>query len=334
MKNLFLLFVFLPLFTFAQGYGIITLIKGPVQAKSADGKLRELKKGDKVFESETVITTDKSIARIVMMDTNIIDVYRSSKLLIKEYIYNPKEDNKNVKLEVTEGRIKSTVKQKYDNDKNKYNVKTPVIVAGVRGTIFTTEHESKTGESRVITHEGNVMVGKLDANDHVKEFFSVKANQTIQLDKQTAKPEVKDILKPEVDRQRDSDKKDGFTSIEKELDKNKKDDTKNRIEEDKNKSDGTVKNNDSRGEERKDNDKKSDDSKKEDKAPSLEEKRGSKENRSNDSQIEEAHKQIEEELKKKRKDHHHEQHEIDTNKKKSPTTETPALPAVTIPNND
>ena len=219
MKKLIFIILSIPLFVFAKGYGMVTLLKGLSQVQNSEGKLIELKRGDKVYESDTVITSSKSIVRIVMMDTNIIDVYPSSKLLIKEYIFNPKENQKNVRLEVSEGQIKSTVKQKYDNDKNKYNVKTPVVVAGVRGTIFTTSHELKSGESRILTQEGNVMVGRLDANDQVKEFFSVKANQTIQIDKKTIKPEVKDIPKADVERQKDKDQKEGFLNISKEGDK-------------------------------------------------------------------------------------------------------------------
>ncbi len=220
MNNLFLMILFFPAIIFAKSYGIVTLLKGHSEVQTVDGKKSELKKGDKVFESDTVLTSDKSIVRIVMVDTNIIDVYPNSKLLIKEYIYNPKENQKNVRLEVSEGRIKSTVKQKYDNEVNKYNVKTPVVVAGVRGTIFTTEHEKKSGESRITTHEGNVMVGRLEANDQVKEFLSVKANQTVQMDRQTAKPEVKDLPKPEVEKQKDDDKKNGFVNSEKAPEKN------------------------------------------------------------------------------------------------------------------
>ncbi len=210
MKFLVLV-LFFPAIVLAKGFGIVTIVKGSPVVQNDKGEQKPLAKGAKVFESDTIITSATSLVRLVMMDTNIIDVYPNSKLLIKEYVYNPKENLKNVSLEVAEGKIKSTVKQKYDNDKNKYNVKTPVIVAGVRGTTFLAEHEVKSNRSKIFTQEGHVMVGKLEANQQVKEFFSVLANQKISIDQsQAEKPKVVDVPKAEVEKQKSDDKADGF----------------------------------------------------------------------------------------------------------------------------
>lgn len=210
MKILILLLV-LPVLVFAKGFGIATIVKGSPIVQNESGKQKPLTKGTKVFEADTIITSSNSLVRLVMMDTNIIDVYPNSRLLIKEYIYSPKENQKSVSLEVVEGRIKSTVKQKYDNDKNKYNVKTPVIVAGVRGTIFSAEHEIKSGISQVLTEEGNVMVGKIEANQQVKEYFSVSANQKISIDgQQSEKPKVEQIPKADMEKQKSEDRANGF----------------------------------------------------------------------------------------------------------------------------
>ncbi len=319
VKNLFLIILFLPAFIFAKGYGIVTLLKGHSEVQTSDGKKTELKKGDKVFESDTVITADKSIVRIVMVDTNIIDVYPNSKLLIKEYIYNPKENQKNVRLEVSEGRIKSTVKQKYDNEINKYNVKTPVVVAGVRGTIFTTEHEKKSGESRITTHEGNVMVGRLDANDQVKEFLSVKANQTVQMDRQTAKPEVKDIPKPDVEKQKNDDQKNGFVNVEKE--REKKEEKPPKLEEKSPRSDeGGVKSDGKSGEK------------------SDEKKSGTKKDKDSGEIKDDKKSEVTEELKKKRRqDEEHRKHDNkdhEEKKKKELETVLPSPISTTPPNTE
>ncbi len=211
----FIIFVFLlcPLFAMAKGFGVVTMVRGKAIQISENGQKSELKKGDKVFETDTITTFATSAVRIVMMDTNIIDIYPNSNLLIKEYVYDPKQDKKNVRLEITVGRVKSTVKQRYDNNRNKYEVKTPVVVAGVRGTVFITEHESESALSRIQTLEGHVMVGRLDAQEQIKEMFSVKANQKIQMDRQTESPQVQDIPKAELDLQKESDKKDGFTQL-------------------------------------------------------------------------------------------------------------------------
>ena len=212
MKTLFFAFIFIPLISMAgPGFGVVTILRGQVEAITASGEKRALKVGDKVFESETIVTQKMSAVRLAMMDTNVIEIYPNSNMKIQQYVYNPKEDQKNVSLEVNQGRIKSSVKQKYDNDKNKYNVKTPVIVAGVRGTTFSAEHESKSNLSRVVTFEGNVLVGKRGADDTVKEFFAVMANQSINIDsKGSSKPEVKEVPRVEQEKIKKEDKKEGF----------------------------------------------------------------------------------------------------------------------------
>jgi len=212
MKLIILLAAFIPAMALGKGFGIATVVKGKPMVITEKGE-KPLAKGEKVFESDTIVTSSTSAVRLVMMDKNVIDVYPNSKLLIRAYVYNPKENNKNVDLEVSQGKIKSIVKQKYDNDQNKYNVKTPVIVAGVRGTIFSTEHELKTGKSEVRTLEGHVMVGRLEANQQVKEFFSVLANQKISVDIKTEKPQVMEVPKVEIEKQQKEDKDKGFTKV-------------------------------------------------------------------------------------------------------------------------
>lgn len=202
----FVFLILFPILAFSKGFGIATLVKGQPTVQNANGQKKTLVRGDKVYESDTIITSASALVRLAMMDTNIIDIYPNSKLYIKEYIYNPKENQKNVSLEVSEGKIKSTVRQKYDNDQNKYNVITPVIVAGVRGTIFSATHEKQSGRSEVLTHEGHVMVGRLEGNLPVKEFFSVRANQKLAIDQNTERPTVQKVPQAEIERLKEEDK--------------------------------------------------------------------------------------------------------------------------------
>ncbi len=111
---------------------------------------------DPVFKSDVVETTSNAAARIRLIDSNQIDIYPKTKLSISEYIYKPGENKKNVELSIDFGKVQSTVRQKYDGSKNTYRVKTPGIVAGVRGTIFTVGFES--GRSSTSVTEGIVDV--------------------------------------------------------------------------------------------------------------------------------------------------------------------------------
>jgi hypothetical protein len=74
--------------------------------------------------------------------------------------YEAQANNHNVELSLERGKIRATVEQKYDGDKNKFNVKTPTAVAGVRGTDFLTSFNTESQKSNVITFSGVVAVGQ------------------------------------------------------------------------------------------------------------------------------------------------------------------------------
>ena len=71
MKILILALTLFPLLAFSKGYGIVTLVKGNATVLYQDGSKSEIKKGVKIYESDTVVTAPTAIVRIVMMDTGI-----------------------------------------------------------------------------------------------------------------------------------------------------------------------------------------------------------------------------------------------------------------------
>ena len=79
MKLLLLVLSMLPTLALAKGYGVVTLVRGKAIQQTAAGEKKEIKKGDKIFETDTVTTSATAVVRIVMMDTNIIDIYPNSK---------------------------------------------------------------------------------------------------------------------------------------------------------------------------------------------------------------------------------------------------------------
>ena len=50
---------------------------------------------------------------------------------IEKYTNDAKTDSRQVELKVEYGKVRATVEQKYDGEKNSFNVKTPTAVAGV-----------------------------------------------------------------------------------------------------------------------------------------------------------------------------------------------------------
>ncbi len=186
--------------------GKVTILKGQVFIQRGGQKI-QVKKDDTILESD-IIESEAGTARITMIDSNLVDVYPRSKVEIAKYIYKPNEDQKEVELKIDFGKIKSTVNQKYDGAKNKFQVKTPSAVAGVRGTVFTAEYDRIKKVSRVVTIEGLVAVSKMLDRERQTPPVFVRPDQVVKVDVEQSKAEQPRDLKPEerdVRQQEDKD---------------------------------------------------------------------------------------------------------------------------------
>lgn len=140
-------------YTYAAS-GMFMVVKGDVKISAGGAAPAVAKVGTKVAQGDQIIAGADSRAKIVMSDRNIINISPNTKLVIEEYISDAK--SKNVKLSLLEGKIRTNVEQKYDNDKNKFEIRTPTAVAGVRGTQFITSYSELTKKTEVITLQGQV----------------------------------------------------------------------------------------------------------------------------------------------------------------------------------
>lgn len=175
-------FFFLPLIlsspALAQGvHGVFTVVKGDVQVESGkDKKVQKARVGAKVFATDTITSGKDSRAKIEMSDKNIINISPDSKLMIEKY--ENAGGKKEVLLNVLQGKIRPSVTQKYDGESEKFHVKTPSAVAGVRGTDFLVSYNPGTRASQVVTFEGKVDVGaKLDGGGNIANPVSVLPGQ-------------------------------------------------------------------------------------------------------------------------------------------------------------
>lgn len=147
---------------YAADYGVFMVVKGKVKIQNATSAA-DAKVGSKIYEGDTVSIEAESRAKIVMSDRNIINVSPNTKLKIDKYSSNPKD--KNVKLNLIEGKVRNNVEQKYDGKNSKFEVRTATAVAGVRGTQFITSFNSTTRVTEVVTLKGQVSFQSLNPND-------------------------------------------------------------------------------------------------------------------------------------------------------------------------
>lgn len=189
--------------------GKITILKGKVFFERSGQKI-QIKKGDTVLESD-IIEAEAGTARITMIDSNLVDVYPKTKITISKYVYKPNQDQKDVELKVDFGKIKSTVIQKYDGAKSKFQIKTPAAVAGVRGTVFTAEYDRIKKVSKIVTIEGLVAVAKLVEGGKQSAPVFVRPNQLVKVDvEQTNSDQPRDLTPEERDSRKKEDKDLGY----------------------------------------------------------------------------------------------------------------------------
>jgi len=156
--------------------GVFMVVKGDVKIASQGKSPMPVKVGMKVSARDKIIAGATGRAKIVMSDKNILNISPNTSLVIESYKFNAAQDEKNVSLNVLYGKIRATVNQKYDGDKNKFQVKTPSAVAGVRGTDFLTSYDRSSNASRIVTFEGSVTVGSgLDSSGAIRDPVSVPA---------------------------------------------------------------------------------------------------------------------------------------------------------------
>lgn len=142
--------------------GTFIIVKNEITIQKKGGSKEAAKVGATISAGDTVISGNDSRAKIAMQDRNIITVLPNTTLVIEEY--KSSGTDKNVKLSLLEGKVRNDVKEKYDNDKNKFQIRTPTAVAGVRGTKFITSFSPNTNVTEVITLKGEVVVTKYAVN--------------------------------------------------------------------------------------------------------------------------------------------------------------------------
>ena len=160
-------------------HGVFRVVKGDVQVKAfKTGKTTRARVGAKVFPQDLILAGKDSRAKIVMIDNNEINISPESQIVFEKYEFDPKQQKKDVLLNVIYGKVRSKVKQKYDGKTSQFQVKTPAAVAGVRGTDFLTSFDQKTKTSNVVTFEGEVVVGTPGPGGRIQNQVAVGRGQS------------------------------------------------------------------------------------------------------------------------------------------------------------
>jgi len=119
--------------SFAQQVGTIERVSGDVWLME-EGKAWRLQQGDEVHHNHTIITEERSITRVELMDGSLLNIGANTRLKLQQYAKD-ESDASTMNFDVLWGNVRYFVKKMVDPN-SAFNVKTTTAAIGVRGTEF------------------------------------------------------------------------------------------------------------------------------------------------------------------------------------------------------
>ncbi|MCF8079359.1 MAG: FecR domain-containing protein [Desulfobacterales bacterium] len=125
----------------AEPVGSVTFVKGKADITRPGQDAEPLVKGDDIYVGDVVRTKTNAKVEITFIDESIVRVAQKSRLQITEYMFEREERRSTLSL--FRGKIQSLVKKVAGFSfgqarKNRFEIRTPTAVCGVRGTDFFT----------------------------------------------------------------------------------------------------------------------------------------------------------------------------------------------------
>lgn len=130
-------------FTFENGKAIpkyvaqIKDFRGKVY-KEVKGVTTEVGHGERFYKNETIITGDRSMVKLALIDDSILNLSAQSTLAFSDYKFVDKSDRQFM-FNFIKGQVRSLVKNKAKNG-DSHIIKTPLAVMAVRGTELLINH--------------------------------------------------------------------------------------------------------------------------------------------------------------------------------------------------
>ena len=155
---------FLVVFAICTPFGLQAAVVG--EAESVAGAVflnpdqpegRDLKQGDSLVTSDTVVTGDDGNAGIRLTDGSQLLVDTNSRMILAEYDVSA---DPNGVLDLVQGRLRSVVTDTFSRRKNSFRVRTNTAVMGVQGTDFVVYSDLEL--TLVYVFKGWVEVSNID----------------------------------------------------------------------------------------------------------------------------------------------------------------------------
>lgn len=160
-----------------KAIGTVKAITGMVLTIHRDEKTAYiLKKGNKLYTRDTLISEEQSKAQAELNDGSFITLGPYTKIVFDKSIYDPSKSTRNSLLNLLFGKARFIVTKLVNIRNSRFNVKTPTAISGVRGSDFALcvapgsplTTTIMTGEGTTVTFAGNTgptqLVGPMSAS--------------------------------------------------------------------------------------------------------------------------------------------------------------------------
>jgi hypothetical protein len=136
---------------------VVVVLQGTARVYNKDEtKGRLLKKGNSVKKDQEVGVAERSRIELQFPDGTVMRLSEKSRLKMSELVFNKQTQSKNVKVDLSVGKLWANVKKLATPD-SKVEVTTSNAVAGVRGTVYRVNvNEDKS--TLVKVYDGTVYV--------------------------------------------------------------------------------------------------------------------------------------------------------------------------------
>jgi len=117
----------------------VVWVKGSIKAVSVAKEERELKRGDQLYEHETLVTAPKASGQIVFTDSALLALNADSVVSIDQYAFNKGTKPKDEKyvLNLVKGGFRTIAGEIEKTNPEAYKINTPVATLSSRGTTFS-----------------------------------------------------------------------------------------------------------------------------------------------------------------------------------------------------
>jgi hypothetical protein len=152
--------------------GEIKFFKGNV-FKANQGRLTAVKEGTRFYKNDTIVTEEKSLAKILIVDDTTLNIGPKSELKFSEFNYIDKS-NRSILYSFIKGQVRAIIK-----NKAKYGdlqIKTKSAVMGIRGTELFANHQTI---NNLEVSEFSLLSGNAEVKDNNNQTVSLSKNDKV-----------------------------------------------------------------------------------------------------------------------------------------------------------